>query len=124
MPNNISPDPGFWTGKPVTVTGGRGFLGSHVVRLLDSLGAAVSTFSSSEYNLTKQADVARMYADLRPEIVIHLAARVGGIGANRDNPGSFFYDNAIMGIEVVEQARHNNVDKVVQIGTVCAYPKF
>jgi GDP-L-fucose synthase len=123
-PNNTSPDPAFWTGKRVTVTGGRGFLGTHVVRVLESLGAGVSTFSSSEYNLTKQADVARMYADLQPEIVIHLAARVGGIGANRDNPGSFFYDNAVMGIEVLEQARHNNVGKVVQIGTVCAYPKF
>ncbi len=65
-----------------------------------------------------------MYADQRPEIVIHLAARVGGIGANQDNPGSFFYDNAIMGIELMEQARHHDVSKFVQVGTVCAYPKF
>lgn len=114
----------FWSGKRVTVTGGHGFLGRHVVRLLEAEGADVSTFSSAEYNLTRQADVTRMFADKRPEVVIHLAARVGGIGANRDNPGSFFYENAMMGIEVMEQARHHDVSKFVQVGTVCAYPKF
>jgi GDP-L-fucose synthase len=114
----------FWAGKRVTITGGRGFLGRQVVKLVESLGGEVSTFSSSEYNLTKQADIQRMYEQLRPEIVIHLAARVGGIGANRDNPGSFFYENAIMGIELMEQARHHDVSKFVQVGTVCAYPKF
>ena len=114
----------FWTGKRVTVTGGRGFLGRNVVRLLESAEAKVTTFSSSELNLTRQADVARMFEEQQPEIVIHLAARVGGIGANRDNPGSFFYDNAIMGIELMEQARHHEVSKFVQVGTVCAYPKF
>jgi len=114
----------FWTRKRVTVTGGRGFLGRKVVNLIESHGGNVATFSSSEYDLTKQADVARMYEDKRPEIVIHLAARVGGIGANRDNPGSFFYVNAIMGIELMEQARHHDVSKFVQVGTVCAYPKF
>jgi GDP-L-fucose synthase len=108
----------------VTVTGGRGFLGTPLVRMLEEAGANVVTFSSSDYNLTQQADVARMYRDQRPEIVIHLAARVGGIGANRDNPGSFFYENAIMGIEVMEQARQTGVSKFVQVGTVCAYPKF
>ena len=116
--------PAFWNGKRVTVTGGRGFLGRHVVDLLKPLSAEVFTFSSSEYDLTRQSDVARMYADQRPDLVIHLAARVGGIGANRANPGSFFYENAIMGIEVMEQARHQNVSKLVQVGTVCAYPKF
>jgi GDP-L-fucose synthase len=120
-----SPEPtGFWIGKRVTVTGGRGFLGRQVVRLLEPLAEEVITFSSSDYNLTRQADVARMYKDQRPDIVIHLAARVGGIGANRENPGSFFYDNAMMGIELMEQARQNDVDKFVQVGTVCAYPKF
>src|SRR5712691_4301104 len=118
------PNDRFWTGKRVTVTGGHGFLGRRVVSLIESLGAKVTTFGSSEYNLTKQADIARMYADQRPEIVIHLAAKVGGIGANRDNPGSFFYENAIMGIELMEQARHHDVSKFVQVGTVCAYPKF
>jgi GDP-L-fucose synthase len=106
------------------VTGGRGFLGRPLVAMLEAAGAEVSTFSSSDYNLTQQADVTRMYHELQPEVVIHLAARVGGIGANRDNPGSFFYDNAMMGIELMEQARHRGVQKFVQIGTVCAYPKF
>jgi GDP-L-fucose synthase len=87
-------------------------------------GAEVFTFSSAEYDLTRQADVARMYRDKRADVVIHLAARVGGIGANRENPGKFFYENAIMGIEVMEQARLNGVAKFVQVGTVCAYPKF
>jgi GDP-L-fucose synthase len=114
----------WWQGKRVTVTGGRGFLGRPLTQMLTEAGAKVSTFSSAEYNLTRQADVARMYADQHPEVVLHLAARVGGIGANRDNPGSFFYENAIMGIELMEQARQVGVDKFVQVGTVCAYPKF
>jgi GDP-L-fucose synthase len=124
MSEHTSVDGKHWKGKRVTVTGGHGFLGRHVVAILERAGANVATFSSAEYNLTKQSDVARMYADQRPEVVIHLAARVGGIGANRDNPGSFFYENAIMGIEVMEQARHHDVSKFVQVGTVCAYPKF
>ena len=86
--------------------------------------AEVHTFGSAEYDLTKEADVIRMYADQRPDIVIHLAARVGGIGANRENPGRFFYDNTIMGILLMEQARQHAVSKFVQVGTVCAYPKF
>ena len=123
MSNNSSGS-GFWAGKRVTVTGGRGFLGTQVVKLLEEKGAKVSTFSSAQYNLTRQDAVARMYADLEPQVVIHLAAKVGGIGANRDNPGSFFYENAVMGIEMIEQGRLNKVEKLVQVGTVCAYPKF
>ena len=114
----------WWEGKRVTVTGGRGFVGRPLVMMLEQAGADVFTFSSKDYNLTRQADVARMYSDQRPEIVLHLAARVGGIGANRDNPGSFFYDNAMMGIELMEQARQTGVRKFVQVGTVCSYPKF
>jgi GDP-L-fucose synthase len=115
----------FWSGKRVTVTGGRGFLGRAVVSRLEAEDVAeVFTFSSSEYNLTQQSEVLRMYTNQQPHVVIHLAARVGGIGANRDNPGRFFYENAIMGIEMIEQARRHGVDKFVQVGTVCSYPKF
>jgi len=114
----------WWKERRVTVTGGHGFLGRLLVKMLEDRNSVVSTFSSSDYDLTRQVDVARMYRDLKPEMVIHLAARVGGIGANLDNPGTFFYENAVMGIEMMEQARRNGVSKYVQIGTVCAYPKF
>jgi GDP-L-fucose synthase len=114
----------WWKEKRVTVTGGRGFLGRPLVAMLTDAGAEISTFSSNDYDLTRQSDVEKMYRDLRPDVVIHLAARVGGIGANRDNPGKFFYDNAIMGIELMEQGRRAGLQKFVQIGTVCAYPKF
>jgi GDP-L-fucose synthase len=86
--------------------------------------AEIYTFGSREYDLTKESDVARMYADQHPDVVIHLAARVGGIGANRENPGRFFYENAIMGILLMEYARRAGTSKFVQVGTVCAYPKF
>jgi GDP-L-fucose synthase len=119
------PNPAYWATRRTVVTGGNGFVGRRVLHLLRESGATeVETFGSRDYDLTKQADVARMYNDLRPDVVIHLAARVGGIGANRANPGRFFYENAIMGIELIEQARRNNVEKFVQVGTVCAYPKF
>jgi GDP-L-fucose synthase len=92
--------------------------------LKEAAPAHLGTFHSREYDLTRQTEVARMYHDQRPDLVIHLAARVGGIGANRNHPGSFFYQNAIMGIELIEQARQNGIEKFVQVGTVCAYPKF
>jgi GDP-L-fucose synthase len=115
----------FWPGRRVMVTGGGGFLGKVVVRRLESAGATdVFVPRSADYDLRRPADVARALADGRPDLVIHLAAVVGGIGANRENPGRFFYENAIMGIELMEQARRAGVDKFVQIGTVCAYPKF
>lgn len=124
MISRVNLKPSFWKGKRITVTGGQGFLGRPLVRLIQGAGAQVSTFSSRDYNLIHQSEVTRMYKDFRPELVIHLAARVGGIGANRDNPGSFFYSNAIMGIELIEQARRFGVEKFVQVGTVCSYPKF
>jgi GDP-L-fucose synthase len=115
----------WWATRRVTVTGGRGFLGRRVTALLrEQHPTELFTFSSREYDLTRQTEVARLYAEHRPDVVIHLAARVGGIGANRENPGRFFYENAIMGIELMDQARRNGVEKFVQLGTVCAYPKF
>lgn len=86
--------------------------------------ADVLTFRKSDYDLARQEAVSQMYRDLRPNVVVHLAAQVGGIGANLDNPGRFFYENAIMGIELLEQARLNAVDKFVQVGTICSYPKL
>ena len=114
-----------WSGRRVVVTGGRGFLGRRVVSFLGSRGAnSVGTFGSADYDLTRQGEVARMDRELRPEVVIHLAARVGGIGANRANAGRYFYDNAIMGIEMLEQGRRAGIQKFVQVGTICSYPKF
>ena len=107
------------------VTGGAGFLGRAVVRRLETVGATeVFVPRSAEFDLRTRDGVAAALADGRPDLVIHLAAVVGGIGANRENPGRFFYDNAIMGIELMEAARLAGVAKFVQIGTVCSYPKF
>src|ERR1700737_5333220 len=115
----------WWSNRRVTVTGGHGLVGRRVVAMMrDHSPAEIFSFSSKEYDLSRQADVARMYADQRPEVVIHLAARVGGIGANRDQPGRFFYENAIMGIELMEQGRRNGVKKLVQGARVCASPNF
>lgn len=114
-----------WTDRSVMVTGGGGFLGTAVVRLLQERGATdIFVPRSRDYDLRTPGDIARALEDGQPDVVIHLAAVVGGIGANRDNPGRFFYDNAIMGIELMERSRKAGVDKFVQIGTVCAYPKF
>ena len=113
-----------WEDVPVIVTGGRGFLGRRVMARLEDSGANAFTFSSKEYDLTRQTDVSRLLAEHPADVIIHLAARVGGIGANRDNPGRFFYENAIMGVELMEQARRAGVRKYVQVGTVCSYPKF
>ena len=115
----------FWAGRRVMVTGGGGFLGKAVVRRLGAGGATdIFVPRSTEYDLRTHDGIQRALADGRPDLVIHLAAVVGGIGANRENPGRFFYENAIMGIELMEQARVAGVDKFVQIGTVCSYPKF
>ena len=114
----------LWSGRAVTVTGGSGFLGSHVVERLDADGASVFVPRSAEYDLTREDRVQAMYGDAHPEIVVHLAARVGGIGANQTSPGSFFYDNLQMGSLLIEHARRSEVRKFVCVGTVCSYPKF
>jgi len=115
----------FWAGRRVMVTGGAGFLGTSVVRRLESAGATdVFVPRSRDYDLRTQEGVGDALRDGRPDLVIHLAAVVGGIGANRENPGRFFYENAIMGIELLEQTRRAGVEKFVTIGTVCSYPKF
>ncbi|MBI2767154.1 MAG: GDP-L-fucose synthase [Chloroflexi bacterium] len=113
-----------WQAKRVLVTGGAGFLGRFVVARLDGAGAKVFVPRSREYDLRDREAVRRALADSGAEVVIHLAAVVGGIGANRDHPGRFFYDNAVMGIELMEQARLAGVAKFVTVGTVCSYPKF
>jgi len=115
----------FWTDRRVCVTGGAGFLGSFVLEELARRGATdVFVPRVEEYDLTRREDIRRCLADSRPDIIIHLAAVVGGIGANMDNPGKFFYDNSIMGIQLIEEARLHGVGKFVALGTICAYPKF
>ena len=115
----------FWTARHVMVTGGSGFLGTAVVARLRQAGATdIFVPRSSEYDLRTREGIDRAIAQGKPDLIIHLAAVVGGIGANRDNPGRFFYENAIMGIELMEQARLAGVDKFVGVGTVCSYPKF
>jgi GDP-L-fucose synthase len=108
----------------VLVTGGGGFLGSHLVERLEADGHEVVAARSADYDLTSADDAARMVADAEPELVYHLAAEVGGIGANRANPGRFWFANLAMGLNVLEQARLAETPKVVISGTVCAYPKF
>jgi GDP-L-fucose synthase len=116
---------GFWTAKRVIVTGGAGFLGSQVVAKLRQLGCRdIVVPRSHEYNLIEKEAILRLYAAAKPDMVIHLAAVVGGIGANVQHPGRFFYDNAMMGLQLIEQARLANIEKFVIVGTVCAYPKF
>src|SRR6185436_13898888 len=112
-------------GKRVVVTGGAGFLGACVVGALVERGCPPPFVPRSrEYDLRREADIVRMLEAAGPDIVIHLAAVVGGIGANRENPGRFFYDNLMMGALTMEYARRNGVAKYVAIGTICCYPKF
>jgi len=140
MPTNAQPTPAlsssgeassFWLDKRVIVTGGAGFLGSFVTEKLKQRGASELFIPRiEEYNLVDPAHIRRMYADalrgIDPArtVVIHLAANVGGIGANREHPAEFFYDNIMMGVEMMHQAYQNGLGKFVAIGTVCAYPKF
>jgi GDP-L-fucose synthase len=123
--NQFKIDSSFWEGKKITVTGGKGFLGSHLVKKMKERGCKnIMIADLPEYDLRKKEDILKMYEEQNPNIVIHLAAVVGGIGANRENPGKFFYDNAIMGIQLIEYARKSGIEKFVCLGTICAYPKF
>ena len=113
------------SGKSIVVTGGAGFLGRHVVSKLRERGCTkVFVPRSREYDLRTERGIVRMLKDAEPDLIIHLAAVVGGIGANQKNPGKFFYDNLIMGAQLIEHARLYGVEKFVAIGTICSYPKF
>lgn len=115
----------FWQNKRVCVTGGAGFLGSFVTEKLRQRGAnEIFIPRYPEYDLVQPQDVERLLDDARPDVIIHLAAHVGGIGANRLHPAEFFYDNLMMGVQLMHQAWKRGVEKFVAIGTVCAYPKF
>lgn len=118
MPTNLE-------GQRVVVTGGAGFLGRKVCALLESRGCSeVLVPRRVDYDLTTEPAVERLYADYQPDIVLHLAAEVGGIGANMDNPGRYFYANMAMALHLIEHARRSGIKKFVQVGTICAYPKF
>ncbi|MDF2681164.1 MAG: GDP-fucose synthetase [Brevibacillus sp.] len=111
--------------KRIVVTGGAGFLGKHVVEKLHRASCEhVFIPRSREYDLRKERDIQNMLQDFRPDIIIHLAAVVGGIGANQKNPGKYFYDNLIMGTQLIEQSRLFGIEKFVAIGTICSYPKY
>ena len=116
---------GFWEKKRFLITGGAGFLGSHVVEKLKEKGCGeIFIPRSKDYDLVKMEEVIRVYKDAKPDIVIHLAASVGGIGANRANPGKFFYDNLMLGTQMMEIGRQMKIEKFVALATICAYPKF
>jgi len=114
----------FWTDKSICVTGGAGFLGSYVVNKLHQMGAqTVFVPRIEQYDLVKQSDILRMLEDAQPDIIIHLAALVGGIGANRARPAEFFYNNLMMGVQLMHESWRAGVSKFVAVGTICAYPK-
>ncbi|MBU0566543.1 GDP-L-fucose synthase [bacterium] len=115
----------FWKDKKVIVTGGAGFLGSYVVAKLKRRDCQdIFIPRRRDYDLTKEANVERLYDDFKADLIIHLAAVVGGIGANQENPGKYLYDNLVMGAMLMEHARRSGVKKFIAIGTICAYPKF
>jgi GDP-L-fucose synthase len=126
QPSTLQPlnPEGFWSGKRVCVTGGAGFLGSFVTEKLRQRGADIFIPRIEQYNLVQLEDIQRMLNDARPEIIIHLAALAGGIGANRERPADFFYINLMMGVQLIHEAWKAGVGKFVAIGTICAYPKF
>jgi len=111
--------------KRICVTGGAGFLGTHLIRRLKEHGAReIFVPQYPEYDLVREAEIIRMIDTAKPDIIIHLAAKVGGIGANREKPGEFFYDNLMMGVQLIHQSWLKGVEKFVAIGTICAYPKY
>ncbi|CAN5169055.1 GDP-L-fucose synthase [soil metagenome] len=111
--------------EKIIVTGGAGFLGQNVVNELKQRGYSnIVVPRSREYDLTEQDQVRKLISDVKPQLIIHLAAVVGGIGANRENPGKYFYDNLIMGVMLIEESRRAGVEKIVSVGTICSYPKF
>lgn len=113
------------TNKRITITGGNGFLGGHLIRKLEHSGCHyINIADLPEYNLTNLNDIRRMYESTKPDIVIHLAAKVGGIGFNQEKPAELFYDNLIMGTQLLHEAHLRHIEKFVALGTVCAYPKF
>ena len=115
----------FWSNKRICITGGAGFLGYHLVENIKKRGAKDIFIPTIEaYDLVQQKDIIRMLNDSKPDVIIHLAAHVGGIGANREHPAEFFYDNLMMGVQLIHESWKRGVEKFVAIGTVCAYPKF
>ena len=111
--------------KRITITGGKGFLGTHLIHKLKGKGYKLLFIADlPEYNLVKPEEIKRMYEDSKPDIVIHLAAKVGGIGFNQENPGSLFYENLMMGAQLLHEGYLRRIEKFVGIGTICAYPKF
>jgi GDP-L-fucose synthase len=114
----------FWKDRRVTVTGGAGFLGSFVTAKLRAMGADVFIPTIDKYDLVQKESIIKLLEDARPQMIIHLAAQVGGIGANRAHPADFFYSNLMMGVQLIHEAYLRKVEKVVALGTICAYPKF
>ncbi len=111
--------------KRITITGGKGFLGKHLIKAFRNHGHENITVADlPDYNLIDLGDVRRLYEETTPDIVVHLAAKVGGIGFNRENPGSLFYDNIMMGVQLIHEGYLRKIDKFVALGTICAYPKF